>query len=800
MNRAMFAGVSGLKAHQTKMDVIGNNIANVNTYGYKAQRAVFSDVYYQTLRGASAGSANRGGTNPSSVGYGSALNSVQAQMTSSSMQSTGFGLDVAITGEGFLQVQDGAGNIFYTKAGMLDYDANGYLTDINGNFVLGASGTSTEPGTDRIKLDNIGSVEAAKPSNTTTINGIEYEITASNATEYGNVSLAIGSSEDLPAGMSAKANISSTGAITVQLNAYEKFESMAELNKVINEAILEANGGNEHPGGTFTIEASENVFGKDAVNGFVTGSTIEEPMVVNAGDSAKFFGGKLAIGEFKPTKVNGGATTSPTFTVKPNTPATSPSKNKITATIDGIDYVAEDVAMNTKFPLILKSADGGTLELEKVSDTDGLLESDFTAMAETPQAIVVSAPNYFLGGAKVTGVSTTFPISGDPVFTAGTANDNGEYDLEIKVGGKTYKGKAVPGKSVVFECDSGKVEDGTITMSFPAKEEMLKNLGLAQDVKGTAITTALQAKDNEPGMHKISIKKAEGASVQELTGAQIAGQAGGVEKGTITGENNKFFNGSMTIEGVSGDFKGSGTVDPDDFKATYGAGDPSNWNVSMEIGGVKYEGTLDKDTKADSLLLKSPNGDYIEVSNPGFDEMTKAFQKANDGKDPLNGQSMQSNPMGDENKLTVTPSKLSENLGLGSDDFILSGGTEGGAITLDELSSIAIGSDGVVTVSHASKGVVVAGKISLASFANPSGLQLMGTNYYAESVNSGEAQLADPGMQGTGALKSSALEMSNVDLSEQMAEMITTQRGFQANSRVITITDTMLEELINLKR
>ena len=107
MNRAMFSGVAGMKSHQTKMDVIGNNIANVNTYGYKSQRAVFSDIYYQTLRGASGGTAGRGGTNPSMVGYGSSLLGVQSQMTQSSMQNTGFGMDVAIiAGEGYLQVQD----------------------------------------------------------------------------------------------------------------------------------------------------------------------------------------------------------------------------------------------------------------------------------------------------------------------------------------------------------------------------------------------------------------------------------------------------------------------------------------------------------------------------------------------------------------------------------------------------------------------------------------------------------------------------------------------------------------------
>ena len=139
-------------------------------------------------------------------------------------------------------------------------------------------------------------------------------------------------------------------------------------------------------------------------------------------------------------------------------------------------------------------------------------------------------------------------------------------------------------------------------------------------------------------------------------------------------------------------------------------------------------------------------------------------------------------------------------MGLSSKPFTLSGGTDGGVVTLDEISSIAIASDGTITVSHGELGNVVAGRISLASFANPAGLLLQGTNYFAATANSGEPSLCDPGSDGTGSLVTSALEMSNVDLSSEMADMITTQRGFQANSRIITVSDSMLEELINLKR
>ena len=111
-----------MKAHQTKLDVIGNNIANVNTYGFKSSRARFQDVFYQTLQSAAGGDNNKGGTNASQVGYGSQLGGIDLDMSRSALQSTGRPMDVAITGEGFFQVMDADGNIFYTRAGNLMLD------------------------------------------------------------------------------------------------------------------------------------------------------------------------------------------------------------------------------------------------------------------------------------------------------------------------------------------------------------------------------------------------------------------------------------------------------------------------------------------------------------------------------------------------------------------------------------------------------------------------------------------------------------------------------------------------------
>lgn len=546
MNRAMFSGVAGMKSHQTKMDVIGNNIANVNTYGFKSQRAVFSDIYYQTLRSGSTGTANRGGVSPSTVGYGSTLAGTQTQMSQSSMQNTGFGLDVAITGEGFLQVMDADGNIFYTKAGMLDYDSNGYLTDINGNFVLGSATADGDPGSQKIRLTNVGAVPAQAASVTQSINGIEYTIKASNSDKAGNVSITMTSSEALPAGQDVVASISNTGAITLTFNAYSKFDDWNKLNDAINKAITEANNGVQHKGGTFTISASN------------------------------------------------------------------------------------------------------------------------------------------------------------------------------------------------------------------------------PDVMSTA---------------------------NPLTGAQLIGGNFGVDLGSVTGmDDGVFGDAGMVVEKVSTDFKGTGNGQ---FSATFDNA-TSEWTIKLEINGVTYEGKLGKDTLSSSILLKASDGSYVQVSNPGYDKFNAAYAAQGGGQNPPNPGAQWANGNGAAAPV-FTPSTPSKDLGFGSYPFVLQGGTAGGAVTLDEM-NVAIGTDGSVVVSNSEIGDVTVGRITLANFANPSALAAAGNNYFTASANSGEPQLAEPGQDGTGALKSSALEMSNVDLSAEFADMITTQRGFQANSRIITVSDTMLEELINLKR
>lgn len=152
MMRSMYAAVAGLRTHQTRMDVIGDNIANVNTPGFKRSRATFQDIFYQTLRGGSAGSANKGGTNPQQIGLGVSLGGIDVIHTQGAPQSTGKLDDIMIQGDGFFVLRnvlessdDDTVSVNYTRAGAFrfvpygeDEDQKNYLVNpTNGMFVMG---------------------------------------------------------------------------------------------------------------------------------------------------------------------------------------------------------------------------------------------------------------------------------------------------------------------------------------------------------------------------------------------------------------------------------------------------------------------------------------------------------------------------------------------------------------------------------------------------------------------------------------------------------------------------------------
>lgn len=142
MIRSMYSAVSGLRNHQTMMDVVGNNVANVNTTGFKSSTTVFQDVLSQVLRGAGLGTDGTGGTNPSQVGLGSRIAGITTDFGQGGLQRTGRSTDFAIQGDGFFVTQF-AGQQLFTRAGSFSVDSTGRLSTQDGGLVQGWQADAT---------------------------------------------------------------------------------------------------------------------------------------------------------------------------------------------------------------------------------------------------------------------------------------------------------------------------------------------------------------------------------------------------------------------------------------------------------------------------------------------------------------------------------------------------------------------------------------------------------------------------------------------------------------------------------
>ena len=187
MMRGMFAAISGLKQHQTMLDVTANDIANVNTIGYKSARVTFQDSLTQLQRGAAAPGTTTGGSNAAQIGLGVGLGSVDNLMTTGAVQTTGNPLDVAIQGEGFFEIGTGSPTgpasaitpTAYTRAGNFSVNSQGFLTTQAGDYVLGyAQPTAPTPtevaiqipqGATGIAIDQSGGVSYIDPTTSTRV-------------------------------------------------------------------------------------------------------------------------------------------------------------------------------------------------------------------------------------------------------------------------------------------------------------------------------------------------------------------------------------------------------------------------------------------------------------------------------------------------------------------------------------------------------------------------------------------------------------------------------------------------------
>lgn len=276
MMRSLYSGVSGLKVHQTSMDVIGNNIANVNTVGFKSQRATFAELFYQTTQSASGPNAetSTGGQNAKQIGLGSSVAQISVNIKGEGgSQSTGNDTDLKINGQEFFVIQQ-SGTQYYTKAGNFTVDAYGNLVTGSGGYVMGYASARDASGDFILQTDELRPIS---------LYGEEYMLTApaqsTSATLTGNIN---SSDEDFTA--------DGLGYKTADLYVYDSLGNTYNVQFRIEQDADSTTG--------YTLSVNKIFNGTDEVN------TMD--VVFNGGDTS------IEV-DFDPTQ--GTVVSAPDFTI-----------------------------------------------------------------------------------------------------------------------------------------------------------------------------------------------------------------------------------------------------------------------------------------------------------------------------------------------------------------------------------------------------------------------------------------------------------------------------------------------------
>lgn len=692
MMRSLFSGVAGLKVHQTRMDVIGNNIANVNTTSYKSQSMVFSDLLYQTTQAASGANAatGRGGINARQIGLGAKTGAISTAITTQgSAQSTNNPWDVMITGESFFVVSNGSQN-FFTRDGSFTVDGAGNLVMSSTGYTV--MGWQVDPETGDIRPDTVSALKVMHtdnltypPASTTLayMSGIvdKYD-SALSSTAGRAVTLSFFDQQGYP--YTAKFSIHSLGSdgqYYVQLD--DIFNDKGD--SLVKEYGL--SGINE----IATFGAQETIEETKLYQLLETATYTEGANGAQGTWSMRYVPGNILEGYATNQLINAASTTKIELADKAEVgPGTANEKVKVSGTVK----LSKNELQAENFNLIYAP--------KKVTDANGNETTEY----------------HYYGKVEAADGSVTTEELPDSA-AAGDTTELGQWKAVLE---KSFPGVDVT--SIKVNSD-GSVEMGFL-QEFTATEKGTYNLAenyfVGDEIENPLATYGLENTENT-----------------EYTIQAISpdGQAQITKKFTYTGNR-------LVYDTEKGLFSYIGS--PENDSAVL------NFNTSAT----------------------SRQGEVIDLTR--FTDIDIDFSTS---KNYTNG--------GSSTASMLSGDKDGNNLGTGRKP--------------GEMTGIEIAQDGKITAYYDNNCSKLLGQIAVANFANASGLSKQGDNLYSATANSGEFDgIGSDITANDGYMTSGVLEMSNVDLSQEFTEMITTQRGFQANSRIITTSDTLLEELVNLKR
>lgn len=836
--RSLWSGVSGLQAHQVAMDVEGNNISNVNTTGFKYSRADFGTMFSQTVKIATAPTDGRGGSNPLQIGLGVSVSSTTRIHSQGSVQTTDKNTDVAINGDGFFMVSDDGGLTRYlTRSGDFKLDAYGNFVNNAGFVVQGWN----------INWDTQSIDSSRTPQNIFIDPGMH--IPAAKSTEVAikanlNSGLSVGTAKtpiyglDSVHGFNKKdgtaKNENDTGITqfyTTSKNSVEVTEKGVDCAALFNG---KGDGLNLRDGQGIWVSYADSKFSTDVPNGvnvFNPNTQATQNGVIFWGDENNAVNLDITLNG---VRIQNNSIKSLDQAIEYINTFTAP-----TDTREGTGVKAVRKADGSGIEFINTNADGTTDNMKNID----LVVNQANTAGERHNLTWQANNNSFQAASRKQGANSVWIPGNNPV--------NGTERIQIVTAHKYVYSSTPVQLDPMYNPDGGPAFNQA-NINIPGTAENNYRNAVNGSLLNTTVRTFRTTEDLRELLQRDARYgvdydgsggfEADGSDVNE--GVKVTVGATGefiisnpnVQSTPPNGivQNNRrphdiSFNvtaytdakgkvsTNMAFTNIFKGFDGVLTVGNSNrqseqlFLSAFSAGleifDSLGSKHTIEVQFVKQSTTQDGGNEW-QMIIRVPEPAEINTTGEGPNNIVVGTARFNnDGSlanyspktinfSPNNGaapnqQIKLSFGTSGSNDGLVSSNSASTLTGQATDGYT-SGNLKPDAIRVDDKGNI---------LGEFTNGKTFAvAKIAMASVANNSGLEEIGGNLFKVTANSGAIVVGEAGTGGRGEMKTSALEMSNVDLSRSLTELIIIQRGYQANSKTISTSDQMLQTLIQLKQ
>ena len=796
MLRSLSSSVSGMKNHQTLLDVISNNIANVNTVGFKASRVTFENAMNQTLKGA-VRPDETGGTNAIQIGMGLGLGSIDTLMNQGNLQTTGNVTDLAIEGESFFAIANGD-QVYYTRDGAFQVDASGSIVHSTNGFIL--QGKMADQAGEIESGTTIGNIVIPYSAQSPAKASSEIEITQNLDSD----SEALGTVVNSQSYFAVATDGSGNGVRNTDDSLVNLYNSSGEYLEILDGEVFTISFSIVDTAGNSTSYSETlNITGEDSIDPATSLGNLMS--AIDAAVTSSGTGMSIVLGADGALQVE-------------NQDGTGQGIKNLQVTSDGLrskSYVSDVFA----FPTLIADGDTGySKALRSPATSDDTITSLYTE----------------------TGTEMGFEGADEIEVNGSVGGDNISSAVSLSVGIPTLGGNKLNGAGLTVTANTKTVTAvgaNFITNSVTAGDIIeIANVGsfVVEDVVSEDELTLATA----PTVSSTESFQIGGATMQDLMDtvrdafslSEQDDSADGNDSVSINaaGSDDKIPDGSIVIRGKSGEAFALENVTIRGIDADNDS-NPSPTNFTQNMAMTDYQDARDfgeYDTSIEvydesgaahtvvvTFTNTGVNGEWEwQASLTGQEEVVSGSRGTvyfnSDGTpaswtfqdqtssfifDPGNGS--------ERVDLTFDFGKTGETGGLtqfSSDTTVTASGQDG--YSTGALEDITINESGEINGAFTNGTSRVLAQIYLARFTNPAGMTKASDNMFAESNNSGDALMGIAGSSDTSSIRSGALEQGNVDLAEEFTNMIVTQRGYQATSRVVSTSNEILQELVNLSR